>query len=168
MRPLYGDAADIKRRAGEHEKMVRQQQRLLKADLATQAKRLIGDLEYGCAADFTQYRPAALAIARAYLRLTAQPENDCKTTTEESHGQASNPECLNPFHVHHKSPRTTKKSDAVFQSMREALEESVKLQSHYAKLLNMHDGGERLQFHSAEEWVARLAALADAVAEEEK
>lgn len=36
--------------------------------LEIQAERLIGDLEYGCAADFTNYRPAALAIARAYLR----------------------------------------------------------------------------------------------------
>jgi hypothetical protein len=30
-----------------------------------------------------------------------------------------------------------------------ALEESVKLQSHYAKLLNMHDGGKRLEFKNA-------------------
>ena len=41
----------------------------------------------------------------------------------------------------------------------EALRQSVKLQSHYAKLLNMHDGGERMQFASAEEWMARLAEL---------
>lgn len=32
------------------------------------AERLIGDLEYGCAADFTQYRGAALSIAESYLR----------------------------------------------------------------------------------------------------
>jgi len=37
-----------------------------------------------------------------------------------------------------------------------ALERSVKLQSHYAKLLNMYDGGERLQFATAQEWIARL------------
>lgn len=43
--------------------------------------------------------------------------------------------------------------------MRGALDESVKLQSHYAKLLNMYDGGRRLQFKDGEEWVARLAAL---------
>lgn len=41
-----------------------------------------------------------------------------------------------------------------------ALEESVKLQSHYATLLNQYDGGERLQFESAQEWMDRLAALA--------
>jgi hypothetical protein len=41
-----------------------------------------------------------------------------------------------------------------------ALTESVKLQSHYAKLLNMHDGGERIGFKNAEEWIARLQVLA--------
>lgn len=40
----------------------------------------------------------------------------------------------------------------------EALRESVKLQSHYATLLNMHDGGERMTF-TVESWMARLAAL---------
>ena len=37
-----------------------------------------------------------------------------------------------------------------------ALEESVKLQSHYAALLNMHDGGGRRQFAHATDWIARL------------
>jgi len=37
-----------------------------------------------------------------------------------------------------------------------ALEESVKLQSHYAGLLNMHDGGERKQFADAQAWMDRL------------
>lgn len=37
-----------------------------------------------------------------------------------------------------------------------ALDESVKLQSHYAKLLNMHDGGVRRPFASLKEWMERL------------
>ena len=37
-----------------------------------------------------------------------------------------------------------------------ALIESVKLQSHYAMLLNMHDGGERMQFSCPAEWIERL------------
>lgn len=37
-----------------------------------------------------------------------------------------------------------------------ALRESVKLQAHYANLLNMHDGGKRIVFKSAEEWIERL------------
>lgn len=41
-----------------------------------------------------------------------------------------------------------------------ALEESVKLQNHYAGLLNQYDGGARMRFWSAQEWLARLAALA--------
>jgi len=37
-----------------------------------------------------------------------------------------------------------------------ALEESLKLQSHYAGLLNMWDGGQRLQFHNVDAWLTRL------------
>ena len=40
-----------------------------------------------------------------------------------------------------------------------ALEESVKLQSHYAELLNMHDGGERIGFKNANEWLLRLREM---------
>ncbi len=52
--------------------------------------------------------------------------------------------------------------DAAFDRMKFesfALEESVKLQSHYAKLLNMHDGGRRLEFKDANEWRQRLKML---------
>jgi len=41
----------------------------------------------------------------------------------------------------------------------EALEESVKLQAHYAKLLNDFDGGRRVVFKGAEEWLDRLDFL---------
>ncbi len=37
-----------------------------------------------------------------------------------------------------------------------ALQESVKLQAHYAQLLNMHDGGRRRIFPDVAAWVARL------------
>lgn len=40
-----------------------------------------------------------------------------------------------------------------------ALEESVKLQSHYAELLNMYDNGERMKFKDAKEWLLRLREL---------
>lgn len=43
-----------------------------------------------------------------------------------------------------------------------ALEESVKLQSHYANLLNMHDGGERMQFETAHDWLDRLRVVRSA------
>lgn len=42
-------------------------------------------------------------------------------------------------------------------TLRTALEESVKLQSHYAKLLNMHDGGNRIPFENADQWIRRIA-----------
>lgn len=37
-----------------------------------------------------------------------------------------------------------------------ALEESLKLQAHYAKILNEYDNGERIIFENTEEWVNRL------------
>lgn len=40
-----------------------------------------------------------------------------------------------------------------------ALQESVALQSFYAGLLNMHDGGARLKFKSGTAWIERLKQL---------
>jgi hypothetical protein len=40
-----------------------------------------------------------------------------------------------------------------------ALDEIVKLQSPYAQLLNQYDGGERMTFDSAEEWIKRLQTV---------
>ncbi len=37
-----------------------------------------------------------------------------------------------------------------------ALKESVNLQSHYAGLLNIYDGGERIGFVDAQAWIDRL------------
>ena len=37
-----------------------------------------------------------------------------------------------------------------------ALNESLKLQSHYAELLNMYDGGKRIGFKTIDEWIDRL------------
>lgn len=44
-------------------------------------------------------------------------------------------------------------------TLRVALEESVKLQSHYAELLNMWDGGHRIAFKDATAWLERLSEL---------
>jgi hypothetical protein len=46
--------------------------------------------------------------------------------------------------------------DEYIAELKHALEESVWLQSHYAKLLNGYDGGRRLGFDSADAWLARL------------
>lgn len=40
-----------------------------------------------------------------------------------------------------------------------ALERSLEVQSHYARLLNDYDGGERMTFNSAEAWIERLAVV---------
>ena len=46
-----------------------------------------------------------------------------------------------------------------YTEVRRALEESVKLQSHYASLLNQCDGGARLVFADADAWIARLKEI---------
>jgi hypothetical protein len=40
-----------------------------------------------------------------------------------------------------------------------ALRESLKLQAHYAQLLNMYDEGERRIFKTPHEWIARLKRI---------
>ncbi len=56
-------------------------------------------------------------------------------------------------------------SDSMVIKLKEALTESVKLQSHYAKLLNMYDGGQRMQFESIEAWMDRLDEVKQELAE---
>jgi hypothetical protein len=51
--------------------------------------------------------------------------------------------------------------DNPIEELREALEKSVKLQTHYAGLLNIWDGGQRMYFKDADEWLARLRYLRD-------
>jgi hypothetical protein len=46
-----------------------------------------------------------------------------------------------------------------YDELEYALEESVKLQSHYAKLLNMYDNGKRIEFPDAKSWLMRLREL---------
>lgn len=48
-----------------------------------------------------------------------------------------------------------------------ALRESCKLQAHYAQLINMWDGGERMIFKSPEEWIARLRKIGTLPKEDE-
>jgi len=55
--------------------------------------------------------------------------------------------------------RATERADA----LRAALEESVKLQSHYASLLNQYDGGRRMTFANADAWCMRLLFVRDKV-----
>jgi len=53
------------------------------------------------------------------------------------------------------------------EELRIALSESLKLQKHYAKLLNQYDGGERMIFGSISEWIDRLRVIGK-LPEEEK
>lgn len=47
-------------------------------------------------------------------------------------------------------------SEATREQLELALRESVKLQAHYAKLLNVHDRGERMIFEDVDAWLTRL------------
>ncbi len=40
-----------------------------------------------------------------------------------------------------------------------AMIESVKLQTHYAQLLNQYDGGDRTRFEDPQDWLDRMAEL---------
>jgi hypothetical protein len=51
--------------------------------------------------------------------------------------------------------RLVRLHDEIYQ-LQVALDESVKLQSHYAGILNDYDGGKRVQFANREEWIDRL------------
>ncbi len=53
-------------------------------------------------------------------------------------------------------PTPTKDLLITIETLRIALKESLKLQAHYAALLNMHDGGQRRIIPTIEEWLARL------------
>jgi len=46
--------------------------------------------------------------------------------------------------------------DTQIKNLTKALEESLKLQAHYAELLNNYDGGNRLIFKTKEAWMNRL------------
>ncbi len=45
--------------------------------------------------------------------------------------------------------------------LRDALTRSLGLQSHYAELLNMYDGGKRRGFKTADEWMDRLREIGE-------
>ena len=82
----------------------------------------------------------ALAIAERWLNAPA-------TSDVDQDGQ----ECVMARQLIRASERADK--------IKLALEKSVELQSHYAKLLNMHDGGERLSFANGDAWMIRLIGL---------
>lgn len=65
------------------------------------------------------------------------------------------PERLKEIKERYRLP-ATRELIAEVERLREGLEKSVVLQSHYARLLNDYDGGKRRTFDSADEWLARL------------
>lgn len=52
-----------------------------------------------------------------------------------------------------------KVAEATREQLEVALRDSVEMQRHYAELLNMHDGGERMIFKNANAWLTRLEEI---------
>ncbi len=59
-------------------------------------------------------------------------------------------EALRKFLHHHRE------REIEHTRLRYALEQSLKLQAHYATLLNQYDGGKRLAFTEVDAWLRRL------------
>ncbi len=57
------------------------------------------------------------------------------------------------------NPTDSPTAGADLDEVRAALEDLVQLQAHYAMLLNIHDGGQRHGFTSADEWIERRREL---------
>lgn len=55
--------------------------------------------------------------------------------------------------------RRMRRTNVSPDELHEALDESVRLQSHYAALLNQYDGGGRMVFPDADAWIQRLRDL---------
>jgi hypothetical protein len=94
------------------------------------------------------------------------------TASPMTPGQALKTEALRTFHEEtipwEKLAQAAIDADPVRKKLEDALDESVELQSHYAHLLNMSDGGQRIVFANRWEWLERLAALAEAETKKEK
>lgn len=66
------------------------------------------------------------------------------------------PEVWNHRPIEDDLQRQLIEKDRDIERLKELLDESFKLQTHSAKLLNMHDGGERIVFDSIEQFEERL------------
>lgn len=76
------------------------------------------------------------------------------------------PGCLaDPPNMSAQAKRAHRRIDGLAKTVQElrslqiALAESVKLQAHYASLLNMWDGGQRMVFADSSAWIARLKEI---------
>lgn len=96
--------------------------------------------------EFLASDPLASRSAEKWSQLLATLARQGKRIAELEASQADAPARPEPSTT--SSPATT--------AVMDALEQSVKHQSHYATLLNSYDGGERMTFANAAEWIARL------------
>jgi hypothetical protein len=79
----------------------------------------------------------------------------CRVIRRNDHDRNHEPKQYAPYY------QLLDQLETQVRTLSAALAESVRLQSHYAGLLNTYDGGQRIQFISADEWLERLAGLSD-------
>lgn len=133
-----------------------------------QLKNLLGEL-LGAAATVTSDRDMAILVSNLELIvekcLDVIAESGYSTVVKGISGAlyvsdeevARKVRMLTRFDVDHEFICVLAR-DRIIQ-LSEAVKESVKLQSHYARLLNTYDGGQRLQFDTVESWMERLALV---------
>ena len=99
-------------------------------------------------------REEQIRLLQAEVERLKSPKRDRRTQTWRSCGHDAWGTCSTCY-----AERGEKmsKAEAELARVRAALEESVKLQSHYAEALNLYDGGRRIVFKDSEDWLARLA-----------
>lgn len=90
--------------------------------------------------------PSEACQARPEAEVLAEVMNPCRAKSEQEHVAA----------------REIEKLRNQLEIVTLGLRESVKLQSHYAGLLNIYDGGQRTVFQSSGQWLLRLAELKSA------
>jgi hypothetical protein len=104
-----------------------------------------------------------LALAKLSLEkpgwLHAIEELGLKMDNRTAQGK---PEMLSEFrNIHAEGEAVSETLRRLLRIAVPALAASVKLQSHYASLLNMHDGGERITFSDLTDWIGRLVVTGD-------
>lgn len=129
---------------------------LAERDAAVEMK---GRYEVSAAEAWSRYRQIKVALAQARREYGAFGTLSGETLVQIDTALQSAAPSGTPSDddISDASSRRTSADRSTVEQLRQALEESVKLQSHYAELLNMYDGGQRRQFATAKAWIDRLA-----------
>lgn len=97
------------------------------------------------------------------VKLQQEGWKELQYVSNSSWGDCSSPEILGERPMTPKElkehNKAKKKDKYTYEELEEALKASLELQSHYAKLLNMYDSGERITFPSIDKWIKRVKEM---------